>query len=1172
MPDAEILEGLRAELLDGIETLSETLTVLRVADGDSAAYTEASHTYAGHLKNVSMAAEWGGLTGLPEAVAVIDRNLRELHLQETGKKTAICDRLEKWPALFLTYLQSPENLHCAKEIIAYLTSSQWISPLDAEGADQLVVLFAPAQTDGDQNTTPAAPVDLDTEPVNRTNDPQPEQIREPRYASAVSGAATASPAGAGDMSGTVDGGADDDEAVANAPDCQAAETTAQEKGLLQALRAEIVDLQDDLSKWVGVLASTDADDESLAEAVEQYTAMVERLWSTCESVGLAGLQDICMFINNNLLELAVQDRSARQAVRELLEAWPGFILGYLEDPSNVASCRALIRHVQDRQWASPLADDEARVLLRRLTEGPSVSEEMLEVEARPTQAQPEDVSLEVPEDNQELLDAFLQEAPMHAADFSACTQKIFENTANKADIRLAQRIAHTLKGSAHLTGIRGVAALAHHIEDILEFINTDDMRPPQALAEVLVESADCLEAMVDAVMGHDSPPANAPAVLQQVLDWANRIDSGDFGSKNDITSIGDADKNALPSEPEAVDEDEIKRASAEHSSAATQQVLRVPTKTIDELLRLVGEFSMSVNQLQDRYGRTAQHVKALREQDEFVHRKTFELEHLVDVHGVSVTRHEWQRTGTTDEAFDPLEMNRYNELHSTTQGVIEAVNDSRELGIGIQEDLAALEELFVQHDRLNKMLQHAVMSTRMVPVRNIVPRLQRTVRQTCRATKKHARLELTGEDSLIDGEVLQRLADPLMHILRNAIDHGIEPPQERIDKGKPETGLISLHFAREGNTIVVRCEDDGRGLDYRKIRETAVERGLIQPDAQLAHHELARLVYTPGFSTNPMATHTSGRGIGLDVVYAAVIDMKGSAKIVSKESGGCEIILRLPVSLVTAHVLLVRVQSELFAVPATSLEQILASGTGAFEDNDDGRRLRVGDEVYPVKPLAEMLGLGRLPEDNDDAKPLLLIRADAGPTAVIVDQVVDGRDLVIKNMGQYVKGVAGVLGASILGDGTVVPILDLPEMLRIPVTAAAAHVVAAETTAAAAVPRVLIVDDSLSARKALSQLVQDAGFESLLAKDGLEAVEIMRRVRPDILFVDLEMPRMNGLELTYHVRANDETKEVPVVVITSRSTEKHRQQAKLAGASAYVTKPFQENELLDLIETAIGGA
>lgn len=945
---------------------------------------------------------------------------------------------------------------------------------------------------------------------------------------------------------------------------------AQEQ-LFAAFAAELSEVPAELEPALEAFATAADGDRALAEAIEQYEAVVERLASTCELLGLAGLQEVCGFVSANLLELAGQERSARAAMRERLHIWPALMFEHLRDPSDDAACKRLVRHLQEGSWPSALTDEAAHELLRRLVETPAPTAAETPEESRPTEALPEDIALQVPEDvNQEMVDVFLQEAPGHASEFSACMQKLYERSASKADVRMAQRAVHTLKGSSHLIGVRGIANLAHHVEDILEFLGGHAVSPPPPLVQTLVDASDCMEEMIDAVAQGAPPPAQALPVLQRVLGWALRVDKGAFREADVGTISGRSGAEAAaPSLPVVTSEQ--KATPSATADTPPQQVLRVPTRSVDELLRLVAELSTSITQLQDRYERAVERLRGLREQNELIQGRSYELEDLVEIRGVGMMQGQLRRTGTHGASFDPLELNQYNELHSITQGVIEAASDARELSGGVNDDLSAFEELLVRQERLNKMLQQAVMATRMVPVRSIVPRLERTVRQTCRATGKQAQLRVSGQDILIDGEVLQKLGDPLMHILRNAIDHGIESTEERLRLGKPEGGRIELHFGRMGNAIILRCEDDGRGLDYDKIRQTALERRLIPAGAEPTERDLGRLLFIPGFSTHSRATHTSGRGIGLDVVYSAVMGMKGSVEIASGEGSGCQISLRLPVSLITAHVLLVEVNSERYGVPTTNLEQILSSGIGQLERLDAGTTLQLGEERYPLQALASLLHLVAESADvNFAIKPVLLVRADAGVIGVAVDRVLGGRDLVIKGMGRYVKDVTGVLGAAVLGDGTAIPVLDVPELLRSPVQRLAIEERArVQEAAATAAVRVLIVDDSLSARRSLSELVSEAGYAPLLAKDGLEAVDVLQEQHPDIALVDLEMPRMNGLEFTAHVRAHEATANMPVIVITSRSTDKHRRQAKLAGATGYVTKPFDPSELLDLIATTV---
>jgi chemosensory pili system protein ChpA (sensor histidine kinase/response regulator) len=513
-----------------------------------------------------------------------------------------------------------------------------------------------------------------------------------------------------------------------------------------------------------------------------------------------------------------------------------------------------------------------------------------------------------------------------------------------------------------------------------------------------------------------------------------------------------------------------------------------------------------------------------------------------------------------------LEFDQYNELHTCSRRLVEAATDTKEVGQNIEEHLSALSDMLSDQGRLNRENQEAVLRTRMVEVQTIVPRLQRSVRQASRLTGKAIELKCIGADTLMDSDVLGRLLDPLMHVLRNAVDHGIELEAARLDAGKDATGEIRLAFHREGNHIVVRCEDDGGGLDFDAIREAAKARDMLADNESLSDEELTQLVLRPNFSTRTEATQLSGRGIGLDAVNMQVVGLGGSLRLQSEPGKGCQIIMRLPLTLISTHALLVRVTSHTIAVATRGVEQILHPDAGETSHFGDQATYRMVDAVYPCTTLARLLGLpGERRAAERERCPALLVQSDNGLNVVLVDGVSDSRELVIKSMGQHLPKIRGIAGATILGDGSVTPVLDLPELLREPALRGAERPknVGEITGIDVTMPYALVVDDSLSARRSLAQFMSDSGFQVRTARDGVEAVKIMQVKQPDLLLVDLEMPRMNGLELTHHVRADDETRDVPIIMITSRSTEKHRKQAKAAGVTQYFTKPYAEEALME---------
>jgi chemosensory pili system protein ChpA (sensor histidine kinase/response regulator) len=482
--------------------------------------------------------------------------------------------------------------------------------------------------------------------------------------------------------------------------------------------------------------------------------------------------------------------------------------------------------------------------------------------------------------------------------------------------------------------------------------------------------------------------------------------------------------------------------------------------------------------------------------------------------------------------------------------------------------------------RLHTDSQHAVIRTRLVPVSSVVSRLQRSVRQTSRLLDKQVTLDIKGDNTSIDSNVLNELIDPLMHVLRNAVDHGIEPSSVRTSLGKPAAGNIELSFARKGNSIVVRCKDDGAGLDYAAIRRIAENKGMLaETEHDPSSYELARLILVNGFSTREDTTQVSGRGVGMNVVYSRILDMKGTLALNSERGTGLTVELRLPATLLSAHTLVVRHRNKLIAVSSHGVEDIHYVTADQIEQVGSQQVYRVGDTVHTLVRLETLLDL---PGDRREADrlgfPVLLTRADNGVTrGVLVQEVVSDQEVVLKNFGRYVPKISGTVGAVILGDGTVAPVVDLVELLRTPaqrhqskqLASASAQAASRAGEQAAGALTALVVDDSLSARRAASAVMQDAGYQVRTAIDGLEAVNILQRFVPSVMLVDMEMPRMNGIELTSHVRDSARTKDVPVIMITSRSTEKHRKMCTDAGVNVYLTKPYSDDVLMEHVQRLV---
>jgi chemosensory pili system protein ChpA (sensor histidine kinase/response regulator) len=1125
----EILELVSQQLMASSEELSATLEACISLEPNDPVLLENSENYTTQVQDIWDTAEMAGLSGLQKVCTFVNDNWMTFILQDKSQKVVTKVVFEQWPTLVLEYLQNPQV--AAPRLVNLLQESTWPMPLE-KAEDLLNVLLKK-----EESKIPAEPA-------------------EPPVATEESISAK-TPSIAGNVGDVISLGNTE---------------------MVEMLCSELESSKETLATALNQLSTLANGETALTEASESYIDQVQRLAGVAEMLGLEGLQTICSVVISNVTALSAANLDARLKAKQVLDAWLDFVLAYLRSPDK-DTVIPLVNHFRSSEWSDPLLDDQAHNLLNKLVAGSTLAEEEEEqTPSRKTIAQPEDVLINIPDDiDPELWEAYLQDAQENSANFIDLINEIIKNP-ERAKIAEAQRIAHTLKGSSNTLGITAIANIAHPLEDTLEYLAENQIVPPKALTDMMVEAADCLAIMVDGLVDGETDVPEALPVLQLVLDWANRIDTGNLDAPPPPSppSTGAVDgKSEASSETKPVQKTAVKPAVPAASSGATGQVLKVPTTSIDELIRLVGELSISVGQIQDKLKHLMNNARTLSDQNLIMRHRTLELEKLVDVRGVTGVE---SATTTHKTDLDSLEFQEYNELHSVSHSFIESVDDNRELSLLIQEDIHGLEEMFIHQERLNKEFETNIMKTRMVPVKTIVSKLERIVRQTARSTGKNAQLEVYGQEILIDSDVLNNLADPMLHILRNSIDHGLETPEKRQNLEKPETGTIKVSFYTEGNNIVVKCEDDGQGLNYESIRSTAIERGVITPNQELTEKELARLILLSGFSTKSGVTQVSGRGIGMDVVHTNIKKMKGTLDLTSETGKGTMFLIKLPMSLVTVHVLLVNVAGYRFGIPTNTLERALAAGMGKISKIGDDISLKLNKNMYAIKSLADLLNLPGerepIEEEEDKAAPILLVHEETGVTAVVVDELIDTHDLVMKTMGQYVRNIHGVAGASILGDGSVVILLDIPDLLRSPMQSVISSHQGLSSGGddmgiSYGVPCVMIVDDSLSVRKSLSLLVEEEGYDTLLAKDGQEAVEILNDKRPDVMLVDMEMPRMNGLELTAYVRHSQSLQNMPIFMITSRTTKKHREMAKEAGVTNYLTKPYQDSELLELIDNAL---
>ena len=894
------------------------------------------------------------------------------------------------------------------------------------------------------------------------------------------------------------------------------------------------------------------------DEILKLATWIERFGSACEAAEIKGLHKSSEILKNNILLIADADALATTRQCRLINDWLETVKDYLGMLGDEEMSKKNITILQSDSWEKPVTAEISSSLLD-LLKAPYFGVQEMRVDRKAT-ATDEDVSIALPADiNQELLEGLLLELPTQTEDFSKIIHSIVESGGNKnEEMRQAQRIAHTVKGAANTVGIVGIANLTHYLEDIFIILNKHNKLPSSSLATVLIESADCLEEMSEALLHGGTLSDNALQVFQEILNWIILLEDKGISILDDEKEESSASFTVVKKKVENGHVNEKQEKMAE-------SILRVPAKIIDNIIRILGESMIVTSQLQEKIKHSVKENRHLLEQNNALNGLVSLLEKQVEISGIN------RDDGTSDNqnddsVFDPLELEQYNELHTLSNRLAESALDSMEVSQDLKYILEDLDELIIRQTFVQREIQGLVMRTRMIPIDTIISRLQRSVRQTCRVVGKQAILELSGTETLIDSNILNEIVDPLIHILRNSIDHGIEKPEERIKKAKDPTGNIKLMFISQGTHILIRCIDDGAGLNRENILKIAIEKGIVESGEELSDNEINRLILQHGFSTSQQTTQVSGRGIGMDLVYTKILRLKGTLYIESELDKGCLIEMRLPLSLISSHVFLIRHRSNILAISSRGIEKILHPTDSEIIETEKGLQCKVDDQLIDMKNLEDLIdipGDRRLMER--ESRTAFFVNDQGSNIVVFLQEIIESRELIIKPLGKYLKNLESIAGATILGDGTVIPVLDILELLRTSHQKPWASERTIVDIGLDSLPVALVVDDSLSTRRALAQVVRDAGYEARMAKDGIEATEIMDKKMPDILLVDMEMPRMNGMELTAQIRSIDSMKHIPVIMITSRTTEKHRNQAKSFGVDVYLTKPFDGDVLIDHI-------
>ncbi len=609
---------------------------------------------------------------------------------------------------------------------------------------------------------------------------------------------------------------------------------------------------------------------------------------------------------------------------------------------------------------------------------------------------------------------------------------------------------------------------------------------------------------------------------------------------------------------------------------APQEMVKVPADLLEALVNLAGETSIFRGRVEQQVSDTAFTLGEMEVTIERVRDQLRRLDTETQAQILSRYQAESERAGYED--FDPLEMDRYSQLQQLSRALFESASDLLDLKETLTARNRDAETLLLQQARVNTELQEGLMRTRMVPFDRLVPRLRRIVRQVAGELGKQVELVVHNAEGEMDRSVLEGMVAPLEHMLRNAVDHGIEPLEVRRAAGKPEVGTIQLSLSREGGDILLSLADDGGGVNIAAVRRKAIERGLMAADAELSDYEVLQFILVAGFSTAAQITQISGRGVGMDVVAASVKQLGGSVSIDSVAGRGTRFLVRLPFTVSVNRALMVLSGDDLYAVPLNTVEGIVRISPFELEGyyQPNAPRFEYAGQQYEVKYLGELLNNGQRPRLSGQSLPLpvVLVRSAEYATAVQVDSLAGSREIVVKSLGAQFSAVPGISGATILGDGRVVVILDLLATLRARQAQQLPRLTATEQADKAAgeqqrPPLVMVVDDSVTVRKVTSRLLERNGLDVATAKDGVDAIAQLQEVQPDVILLDIEMPRMDGFEVATLVRHDERLKHIPIIMITSRTGEKHRERALAIGVNQYLGKPYQEAELLEHIQRLV---
>jgi chemosensory pili system protein ChpA (sensor histidine kinase/response regulator) len=800
----------------------------------------------------------------------------------------------------------------------------------------------------------------------------------------------------------------------------------------------------------------------------------------------------------------------------------------------------------------------------------------------------------------EILEFFQPEAEEHLQIVSDCLLSL-EGNNNPEEINRLFRAIHTVKGSAAQVGLRRLGSIAHRVEDLIGRLRDGELEPSPEIVDICLESVDVLRKTLRREWPSEvEMRAGVDSLLGRIAQYAPP--EGEEEAPAETTPTESTETTASVTE----------KAAAKPATVLTQKQVaasksvRIALGRLDRMMNTVGELVISRTKMVGRVAELEKMIDTLGFSKERLQGKVNEFQEKYEYNRIrqqigmpwaNNQRHKLLASAAAGEGgfldeFSELEMDRYDDFNILSRSMTEISADVNEVLSQLEGYVNRVEGDIHEFTKLAHHLQDEITAARMVPIGTLYSLLSRAVRDAAKSAKKNVELDFSGSETELDNNIIQQISDPLVHLVRNSVAHGIETPADRLATGKAEQGRVTLRAYHRGNHIYIEVEDDGRGIDYPRVRQAAIDCGLVSTETadRLTERDLREMLFHPGFSTAAVKTELAGRGVGLDVVRSNLNALNGEIEVLSETGQGTKFTLKVPLTLIISPALFVRCGSNHFALPLAVVEEIRRLRADEIEDVGGKLLTKVRDIVTEVVRLDSYLGLPPLEPINGYFR---MVVANAGNRQVglVVEEVLGKDEIVIKNLGEYLRRVKLFPGTTIAPDGSLILLIDLNRMVAtepnerraVQASAAASRVFAPGSTAVArgtipteAIDRIdqerviVVADDSVSVRKFVGRMLEKNGYRVKLAADGLEAAELISQVGCHLVITDLEMPRMTGYELMAQLRQSPSTKRLPVMVVTSRAGAKHRDRALKEGASAFLTKPVQEDQLLAAIEQLIG--